>query len=104
MQPETGDRIVILLLILGALAVMDIMTSSWIIQLGGTELNILMAPVAGEPLSFLVVKSIYLVGLILLVRVSGRFHPYGPVAVLLTACGVTMQGVVWNSLLLWLHT
>lgn len=103
MRYGTGDSIMILLPLLGVLVIMDVMTSSWIIQQGGVELNMLMAPVAGEPLPFLIVKSIYIAGLILLVRISGRFHPDGPVAVLLTGCGVTIQGVIWNSSLLWLH-
>ena len=58
---ETERRIVILLLILGALFLLDILTTQIILRTGGIELNPLMTGIVANPALHLVIKATILI-------------------------------------------
>ena len=91
-----------LAILLGLLALVDVFLSSWILGAGGLELNPLMAPFAGNPAGFLGVKSLALASILLLALLSRPVHEDAGSLILISACGVAIQPVVWNAVLLWL--
>lgn len=103
MRCRFEDVTYILLTLLVMLAMVDVVTSSMILRMGGVELNRLMVHVAGSPFAFLTVKLLYLILILLMIVISRELHSAAPQAILLTGCGITLQAVIWNSWQLWVH-
>jgi hypothetical protein len=93
-----------LVILLGILAMTDVLLTSTILRYGGQELNPLMAGVAGDPLQFLLVKGLVIAAILFLAVLSRGLAKDADALILTTACGVSIQPVVWNAVLLWLHS
>lgn len=85
--------------LLTALALADVLLSGWIMELGGSELNPVMAPFVSDPALFLCMKSLAIAGIGLIALLARRFHREGHRLVLLTSAAIFSQVVAWNVLL-----
>ncbi len=100
MRPASRTLAISLAILLGMLALADVLTSAWILGLGGQELNPLMSPFASDPAAFFGIKCLALASILLLAVLSNTIQKDAGILILLTACGIAIQPVVWNSFLL----
>jgi hypothetical protein len=99
---STRTLMLILISLLGALTLTDVLQTSFILDHGGEEINPFMVHFAGDPIQFFFMKCLVVTAILLLTLLSTVFSEDAGVLILITSCGVSIQAVVWNAILLWL--
>jgi len=96
MKFDNQDLTLILITLFGSLSIVDIVTTSFVLQRGGRELNLFLAPFASDPAFFIAVKAVgffFILGIAIFNRcVMER----GDHVVLATACGMGVFPALWN--------
>ncbi len=95
-----NDLTLALITLFGSLALVDVVTTTFLLQRGGTELNIFMASVVQNPVWFLGIKILGLFTIVVFAGIARLMSRRGDLAVLSVVCGMSVVPAISNSLLL----
>jgi hypothetical protein len=100
MKFSHADIVSLLLILLGVAFVADVVTTFYILEKGGMELNVHIAPFASDPIQFFSIKMIAIFLIYGLALLSRRFMKKGDLLVLATTCAMAIFSVFWNMRIL----
>ena len=98
---KDGDLTLSLITLFGSLSIVDVVTTSFVLQQGGREMNLFLAPFASDPALFIAVKATGFF-LILGIAIFNRWvMERGEQVVLATVSGMSVVPALWNLHILW---
>jgi hypothetical protein len=101
MRFRQDDLTLTLITLLGSLSLVDVVTTTFLLEQGGRELNRFLVPFVHDPALFMAIKAFGILLILMLAGISRLAMKRGDHVVLATCCGVSILPAVWNTSLLW---
>jgi hypothetical protein len=101
MKFTRNDLTLALIALLGSLSLVDVTTTTLILQRGGRELNEFLIPIVQDPALFMTVKFLAMFAIVGLAVGCRMVTRRGEHAVLATSVMMNLSVALWNTAVLW---